>query len=359
MLAFKIKLTVAQREQLVEMLKIAQTVGKMQQALRVLAILAFAAEQPQTVATVATILQVSPEAVRQWVSRFLARGPAGLTVKKRAGRRPRLTKTQKRELYRTIVAGPHKAGFPGACWRSPMIQELIYRKYKVSYSVYYLAQFLKNLGLSYQKARFMAKDADPKKRTEWIESTWPAILKLARGKNAYLLFGDEASFPQWGTLTYTWAPRGQQPVVQTSGKRKGYKVFGLVDYFTGRFFYKCTQDRLTSASYQEFLTEVLRKTRKHLILVQDGAKYHTSKAMREFFARHAQRLTVFDLPSYSPDYNPIERLWKKIKQEETHMHYFPTFESLMNKVEEAMLHFTNAPEKVLSLFVFYDELVAA
>jgi transposase len=359
MLVFQLKLTVAQREQLQTMLTIAQKLGKRQQVTRVLAILAFTEGCAHTANTVASVLQVSAEAVRQWVSLFLAGGPAGLAAKGRPGRRPRLTKTQKRKLYDLIVAGPSKAGFPGACWRSPMIQEWIHQKYQVSYSVYYIAQLLKNLGLSYQKARFVADAADPQKRQEWREKTWPAILQLAQEKKAYILFGDEASFPQWGTLTYTWAPRGQQPVVKTSGKRKGYKVFGLIDYFTGRFFYQCTEARLASASYQEFLRGVLSKTRKPIILIQDGAKYHTSKSMREFFARHAHRLTVFDLPSYSPDYNPIEKLWKKIKQKETHLHYFPTFESLMNKVEEAMVRFANAPEEVLSLFGFYEELATA
>jgi transposase len=43
-------------------------------------------------------------------------------------------------------------------------------------------------------------------------------------------------------------------------------------------------------------------------------------------------MTVYQLPAYSPDYNPIEALWKKIKQNGTHLHYFSTFESLTEKV---------------------------
>ena len=50
------------------------------------------------------------------------------------------------------------------------------------------------------------------------------------------MFGDEASFPQWGTLSYTWAEKGKTPIIETSGKRKGYKVFGLIEYWTGKFF---------------------------------------------------------------------------------------------------------------------------
>mgnify|MGYP002064831989 FL=1 len=259
-----------------------------------------------------------------------------------------------------ISQGPQKSGFPGACWRSPMIQWLIYEKFGVEYSVFYIPQLLKSMGFSYQKAKFVADHKDPEKRQLWLEQKWPEILKLAEKKNAYILFGDEASFPQWGSLSYTWAKRGQQPVVKTSGKRRGYKVFGLIDYFTGRFFCKGhDKGRLNTASYQSFLAEVLSKTRKHIILIQDGAPYHTSKAMRQFFAKKANRITVFELPSYSPDYNPIEKLWKKIKEKEIHLHYFPTFDSLKNKVEEALLHFNDLKNEVLSLFGFYKNLAEA
>lgn len=59
-------------------------------------------------------------------------------------------------------------------------------------------------------------------------------------------------------------------------------------------------------------------------IIQDGASYHTSKAMKNFFDSKAYRLTVYDLPSYSSDYNPIEKLWKKIKEKEIHLQYFPS-----------------------------------
>ncbi len=101
---------------------------------------------------------------------------------------------------------------------------------RLLYSVNYLSQLLKNMGFSYQKARFVSDHKDPEKRQEWLAHIWPEVMGLAKAKDASILFGDEASFPQWGTLTYTWAKRGQQPTVPTSGIRKGYKVFGLVEY---------------------------------------------------------------------------------------------------------------------------------
>ena len=75
-----------------------------------------------------------------------------------------------------------------------------------------------------------------------------------------ILFGDEASFAQWGSLSYTWAPKGQQPTVKTSGKRKGYKVFGLIDFFSGRLFWQGHTDRFNTESYMAFLEDVLTQT---------------------------------------------------------------------------------------------------
>jgi transposase len=41
--------------------------------------------------------------------------------------------------------------------------------------------------------------------------------------------------------------------------------------------------------------------------------------MWEFFAGHTDRVTLYQLPSYSPDFNPIEYLWKKVKKRATHL----------------------------------------
>ena len=75
------------------------------------------------------------------------------------------------------------------------------------------------------------------------------------------------------------------------------------------------------------------------------AKYHTSAETKAFFAQQTARLQIVQLPTYSPDYNPIEKLWKKIKPQDTHLHYFPTFEALTEKVEQALLKFTNDRRK--------------
>ena len=104
---------------------------------------------------------------------------------------------------------------------------------------------------------------------------------------------------------------------------------------------------------------MLGQTAQHIILIQDGARYHTSKATRTFFDAHTERVTVFQLPSYSPDYNPIEFLWKNLKHQATHNRYFPEFDSLIDSVNAALAHFADQPEAIKNLMGVYANSLAA
>jgi len=123
-----------------------------------------------------------------------------------------------------------------------MLVELIWRRWGVCYNPRYLSSLLGKLGLSYQKARFVSdRQDDPgyeRARQVWVEQTWPSILKQAQARGAVILFVDEVCFALWGSLSRTWAPRGQQPVVKTTGRRQGMKLFGAIEFGSGAFYYR-------------------------------------------------------------------------------------------------------------------------
>lgn len=142
-----------------------------------------------------------------------------------------------------------------------------------------------------------------------------------------ILFGDEVSFAQWGSLSRTWAPKGKQPVVKTCGIRKGLKMFGAIEFKNGDFQYMECDGKF------------------------NGESYHRSKIVRIFTdkMKYLNRLFVYRLPSYSPDKNPIEKLWKNIKRDATHLKYFPTFESLRTSVINAFKKYLENARLVISV----------
>lgn len=347
MCGFRFPISSSSRKGVERHLKTAQHLGQVRQGKSLLAILAVVAGQ--TCAQVALILRVHAKTVAPWGREFCCEGIKGAPRNKPPGRPPQLTPTQNAARVTLLDAGPVQAGFRGAGWRSPLVQHRMYERFGAYDNVFSIAQVRKNLGVRYPKAACVSEHLDEQTRQAWRPTPWPQRLRRAQAQKALRLFGDAARFPQWGTLTYPWARRGQQPIVKTSGTRKGDTVLGLLDSFTGCFLYQGQEGRLNSAASMAFLTRVLERTTQPIILVQEGATYHPSAETTACFAQHTTRLQVVQLPTSSPDYNPIAKLWKKIKQQETPLHSFPTFAALTERVEQALLTFTNTPEDILTL----------
>ena len=298
---------------------------------------------------------LSASCLYDWQRTFLLHGLDSLVYRHSGGRRPKLTPRQKKRLVELIEAGPLVVGCETACWDAVLIRVLIWREFGVLYNRQYVCTLLHNLGFSFQKARFVSDHLNAATRLAWLEQKWPTILRAATRRKGLILFEDEASFAQWGSLSYTWARRGRQPEVPTSGKRKGYKVFGAIEYFSGRLFYQGIEGRFNSESYQAFLQMIMAHTTQHLFLIHDGARYHTSASTQAFLAAHSTRITAEPLPSYSPDYNPIEYLWKKTKKRATHNQYFKECAVLTASVDKALAYFATHSETVLCLFGLYCE----
>jgi len=155
------------------------------------------------VAEVAERVGAGESTVHGWLRAFILRRFESLRYGTSPGRPCKLTPTQKELLKELVAAGPLAAGYPSGCWSALMLQDLVYRAFGRCYNAHYLCTLLANLGFSYQKARFVSDHLDDERRRVWIEQEWPAIPRTARHREALLLFGGEASFAQWGSLSYT------------------------------------------------------------------------------------------------------------------------------------------------------------
>jgi transposase len=303
----------------------------------------------KTVWETAQLFGIGEQTVRDWLHAFVLNGVDSLFYRPHPGRPAKLTETQRQELRNLLLNGPEASGYPMACWTTALIADLIHLRFKIDYTPRYLSQLLDALGFSFQKARFTSDHLNDEEALLWLEETWPAILRLAQEKHAVIFFGDEASFAQWGNLGYTWALKGVQPTVKTTGIRKAHRVFGLLDCFGGSLYFQGIAGKFNTDSYRAFLEGVLAHFPGHLILIQDNAPYHVSRALRAFYAAHADRLTVYQLPAYSPDLNPIEPLWKKVKKDATHLRYFPLFTDLIAEVTRTLTRFADLPDELTSL----------
>jgi transposase len=134
---------------------------------------------------------------------------------------------------------------------------------------------------------------------------------------------------------------------------------GLIDYFSGQFCYTTHEGRCHSESSAAFWLDVLAHTRRHVVVMHEGARSHPSHAMQQFVNAHEARWTIEPLPSYWPDFTPLEHLWKKVKKEATHLQYFPEFTHLQAEVDRALLHCAHTPREITVLMARYCETLGA
>jgi transposase len=164
---------------------------------------------------------------------------------------------------------------------------------------------------------------------------------------------DEASFRQSPTLHQTWAPRGAQPQIPSRGQRNTQKILGGVDIASGKFIYRHQQEYFNAETYIDFLEEVLLPgfyRRGHRVyLIQDNASYHKKPEVYEWFGANRKRVEVNLLPSYSPEFNAVERIWNYTRKHSTHNRYFDTVEELCESLFDTFTDIQEHPENILGL----------
>ncbi len=158
-------------------------------------------------------------------------------------------------------------------------------------------------------------------------------------KRIEVWYHDEARYGQQGRLTYGWHVKGTRPRVY---RQKGFKsvwLNGAVNPENGKHFGLVLPTNNTDAT-NIFLSEFKKSIdkNKHIILVMDNASWHHSKHLDL-----PKNITLHFLPPYSPELNPIERLWQWMKNNFLSNRIFKDMEEI---VEFGILAWKNVTKEI-------------
>lgn len=271
-------------------------------------------EQGYTRAEVARILDVAESSVYGWQKTYREGGLAALSTKIASGRKRLLSDKQMLELSRCLRMRPRQLELDFGLWTRKLVRELIGRKFGIDYSEQNVGRILKMLGFSPQRPVYQALERDREKRRIWMQETFPAIKERAGKEDAKIFFADEAGCRTDHHAGTTWAPVGQTPVVESTGKRESIGMASAIS-MRGAMHWMIYEGMMDSALFIEFMNLLIRDIRGKIFLIVDNAPYHKSKATNDWVKEHSNRIELFFLPSYSPDLNPDEWVWKNVKND--------------------------------------------
>jgi transposase len=270
---------------------------------------------------VAACLGVTSGTVSNWVGNFERQGYEGLLTSPRAGRPAELSQEELSLLDDLVDAGASASGFPNDLWDTRRVASVIRSHFGISYHPHHVAKLLLARGFSVQKPQRLLALADAAEQYRWETETKRQIGRRASRKAATVFFEDEMTLATQGTVGRTWSRVGHTPEHKTFGRQKGVKAFGAVSG-SGLFRYRVQLSYFSQETFRAFLVVFRSTTDGYLILIVDGAPYHKGAAIRDFVQDPRNEMELHRLPSYSPELNPQEQVWKVFRKQYAHNRSF-------------------------------------
>ena len=153
----------------------------------------------------------------------------------------------------------------------------------------------------------------------------PPLLGLLEHADLYLQ--DEVEVALYPTLTRVWSRSGRagQRLVQTPGKNDKQYGFGLVDWRDGHLDWAVADGRRAAPLCAQLRRAADRSRSRGRIamVILDNLGIHTpkgSRLLRELLAELGEQLVLVYTPTYDPDANRIEWLWRALRRSVTHTH---------------------------------------
>ena len=148
---------------------------------------------------------------------------------------------------------------------------------------------------------------------------------------------DEVHFQQHGSRCQMWVPPEiKDPVLRHHPTRHSVGYFGAVRLRDGRFLFSRETGKFNALSFFAFLRVLRRvsiRSGRRVVVITDNAKYHHATLHKDWRAQHAHNFVLDYLPPYSPELNPIERVWKLTRRRCLHNRYFAQLDDIIQSVE--------------------------
>ena len=269
---------------------------------------------------VARFLGVHVRSVYRWLADARDYGDrAGLNPKVHLGPQPRLDIEQELDVLIWLRYPASQHGFATDCWTAPRVAALIERHFGVRYHPRYVNEWLRQRGVTPQKPRLKAREQDPQAVRRWLQHDWQLLWLQALEDGATVVFLDEAGLFLEPLLRRSQAPRGCPLQLETPwSQRQKVSVIAALAWMPavgglGLFSQTLPGGYFDSAKVADFVRWLLGQLEGPVIVVWDGGPMHKGAPLRQLLKEFRGRLTIKRQPAYTPEVNPVEKVWGWLK----------------------------------------------
>ena len=240
----------------------------------------------------------------------------------KGGTEPKLTNEQSQELSRHLEEATYL--------KVKHIRAYVKERFGIIFSRSGMTDWLRGHGFVFKRPRKVPGKLDPRQQEEFIRKYRDLKDSLKLDEEIY--FVDAVHPEHQSQAVCGWIKKGVQKTLQTTGKQLRLHIAGAVCLPGMKIFtreYK-TVDADAMIEFFKGLEAFSKATKIHVIM--DNAKANKNKKLEEFLIE--SRIKVHYLPPYSPNLNPIERLWKILRETKLYNRYYESSVGFFQEVRD-------------------------
>lgn len=203
--------------------------------------------------------------------------------------------------------------------------------YKTQYTVAGMRNWLERQGFVYKHPIKVPGKLDPLKQKAFIEQYLELKASLKEGEEIYFT---DAVHPEYQSQSVAgWILKGEVKTLGTTAKQERLHFIGAVELTKMRAVIKeyGTVDAVSMIDFLETLASGSKASKIHLIC--DNGRSNKNKAVQEYLDRQG-KIQMHYLPPYSPNLNPIERLWKVMREQVTYNRIYSKFSDFTEGIRD-------------------------
>ena len=229
------------------------------------------------------------------------------------GKYSKLTLEQSAEIIKELTEKtPKDCGLTGYLWDRKAVSELVKQRFGVEMPLSTMGYYLKKWNFTCQRPQKKDYRQDASALKEWVEVTYPAIVKQAAEENAEIWWVDQTGARNASNYIRGYAPKGETPTLPVASAHTGVNMISSITNNGGlRYDFYC--GKFNQNIYMDFLKRLINTTDRKVFVIADNSSTHHGLLVKEWKEKHTDDITIFHLPSYAPHLNPVEYLNNNLK----------------------------------------------
>jgi transposase len=291
-----------------------------------------------TLEQVKDALLIDDETLRSYVKKYQEGGLPGLLKVDYKGSEPYLSIRQLELLCQELDSNIYLT--------TQEVTKFIENTFKVSYSQSGMRDLLHRLGYEYKKPKLVP--GNPDKEAQEIFAQQYEEFMLNKSEEVEVLFLDAVHPEHNAMAAYGWLKRGEKREIRTNSGRERLNLHGAINAETLEVTV-IESESINDDSTIQLLNILENKyaIAATIFVILDNARYHYSRKVQKFLS--SSKIKLVFLPSYSPNLNLIERLWKFFKKKVLYNTYYPGIDEFRQACIKFFKHIEQYNNELVSI----------